>query len=202
MRIDEIQVFGVLEEIDPLEAQEFADDERLLACYAGMLRAVLARPERDERHRWEVRGIVRDAARYMPHPWRCSAALRVIVDRILHPGTIKSRPFCCPACRGKEIGGGANIDFSPSLSWQCELEKLSPLLKVWHKQLCAGCGRFIPAHIGERWSGQSLDRAAFEYWEFYAHRPRVWTQCSERGECPARGGAPVSEDVADYEPEP
>ena len=67
--------------------------------------------------------------------------------------------FICPECGSTNAGGDVLIstDYDPEEPWSEILRTIT----------CGGCGREIPAHLGERWNGRSVEEARKEWREVY-----------------------------------
>lgn len=79
-------------------------------------------------------------------------------DYIVKP---KTEGFLCPACGSDDEGPRAFIEPSTSEG---------PWASVTETIVCGGCGRAIPAHLGERWEDLSAEDAAVEWQNKFKRR--------------------------------
>ncbi|OGV67758.1 MAG: hypothetical protein A2283_12420 [Lentisphaerae bacterium RIFOXYA12_FULL_48_11] len=72
---------------------------------------------------------------------------------------IEKGPFICPECGGTTPGIVELVETDPSVRsvWTDILERI----------VCAQCGFVVPAQLGERWNGISVDEARREWREVY-----------------------------------
>jgi hypothetical protein len=72
--------------------------------------------------------------------------------------------FLCPECGSDEVGMVAMVETDPNGSdiWDSVFERIN----------CGKCKSVVPAHLGERWDGMSVERAKLEWQEQYRKRGR------------------------------
>lgn len=70
--------------------------------------------------------------------------------------------FVCPECGSREADSTVMVE--------TVLREGDPWSGVLQRITCRGCGREIPAHLGELWDGISVEQARSEWREVYRER--------------------------------
>src|SRR5262245_35968694 len=74
--------------------------------------------------------------------------------------------FICPECEGREAGQRWMVSADPV--------KRDPWSEILEILKCDSCGSRIPAHLGERWDGISVEQARAEWRSVYRQQqPRI-----------------------------
>ncbi len=77
---------------------------------------------------------------------------------------VPAKEFICPECGSREVAGRVHVTTvpNPRRPWSDVLERIE----------CGKCHCIIPAHLGERWDGLSLEHAQREWKEIYRNSER------------------------------